>query len=309
MQKPKAFPYIGGGDCSGVVVAVGAKQSAKHDKFDMGDQVYATFVSPNPLGCLAEYCVVKQALAAKKPAGLSFLEASTLASSAVTAQTLVETHVQRGDRVLVLGGTGGVGCFLVQMAKAAGASFVAATSSKPRLLAELGVDRAVDYSAEKWWDLPEFMGELRFDVIVDLVGGKESWEQAKRCKVVKSAREGGRFATTTFDNPNPRIHNCFHVIGFMLPLMGHMLWAGVNKSIPAFKLTQGVPNQSDAQPKFRRLNEKFLQTAGDGGPESESLRVVLDPAGPFSFSAQGLKDGYNLQNSRHVKGKAVVELA
>ena len=76
-------------------------------------------------------------------------------------------------------------------------------------------------------NLPEFMGELRFDVVVDLVGGKESWEQAKRCKVVKSAREGGRFATTTFDNPNPRIHNYFHVIGFMLPLMGHMLWAGV----------------------------------------------------------------------------------
>ena len=184
MQKPKAFPYIPGGDCCGVVVAVGPKQSAEHDSFAVGDRVYATFVDPNPLGCLAEYCVVKQALAANKPEGLSFLEASTLGSSAVTAQTVVETHVRPGDRVLVLGGTGGVGCFVVQLAKAAGASFVAATSSQPGLLLELGADRAVDYTAEQWWDLPEFMGgDNRFDVIVDLVGGKEAWKQAKSCKV------------------------------------------------------------------------------------------------------------------------------
>jgi NADPH:quinone reductase-like Zn-dependent oxidoreductase len=79
--------------CAGIVVAVGTEQSDKLDKFDVGDQVCATFVSPNPLGCLAEYCVVKQALTAKKPSNHSFLEASTLCSSAVTAQTLVESGV------------------------------------------------------------------------------------------------------------------------------------------------------------------------------------------------------------------------
>lgn len=303
-QKPKAFPYIPGGDCCGVVVAVGPKQSAKHDSFAVGDRVYATYVEPNPLGCLAEYCVVKQALAANKPEGLSFLEASTLGSSAVTAQTVVETHVRPGDRVLVLGGTGGVGCFVVQLAKSAGASFVAATSSQPELALALGADRAVDYAAEQWWDLPEFMGdENRFDVVVDLVGGKESWKQAKRCKVVKSGRHGGRFATTTFDNPFPRFHNWFQVVPFVLPVMGRLMWTGVNTFIPAYKLTLGVVNSRDAQPKYRRLNEKFL-----GADSSAPLRVVLDPAGPFPFTAEGVRAGFHLQKSRHVKGKAVVEL-
>lgn len=248
--------------------------------------------------------MVKQALAANKPEGLSFLEASALSSSAVTAQTVVETHVRPGDRVLVLGGTGGVGCFVVQLAKSAGASFVAATSSQPELALALGADRAVDYAAEQWWDLPEFMGdENRFDVVVDMVGGKESWKQAKRCKVVKSARQGGRFATTTFDNPFPRFHNWFQAVPFVLPVMGRLMWTGVNTFIPAYKLTQGVVNPRDAQPKYRRLNEKFL-----GADSSAPLRVVLDPAGPFPFTAEGVRAGFHLQKSRHVKGKAVVEL-
>ena len=98
------------------------------------------------------------------------------------------------------------------------------------------------------------------------------------------------------------MHYWFHVIPFLLPLMGRLMWTGVNKFIPAYKLTQGVVNPRNAQPKYRRLNEKFR------GSESESLRVVLDPAGPFPFTAEGLRAGFHLQKSRHVKGKAVVEL-
>lgn len=301
MQKPRAFPYIGGGDCAGIVVAVGTKQSDALNKFDVGDEVYATFVSPNPLGCLAEYCVVQQALTSKKPSSLSFMEASTLCSSAVTAQTVVDTGVRRGDRVLVLGGTGGVGSFVVQLVKSAGASFVAATSSKPSLLHDLGADLVIDYTHQNWWEHPQFT-DKRLDVIIDLVGGEEMWKQAKRCKVIKNARQGGRCITTTFDNPHMQIKSYSQALGFISSVLCRLIYTAFYKSIPAYTPIQGVPKENDAQEKYQRLNEKFQ---GDAQPV---LRVVLDPAGPFSLTADGLKAAYSLQKSRHVHGKAVVQI-
>eukprot|EP00164_Ancoracysta_twista_P005309 GFYU01007268.1.p1 GENE.GFYU01007268.1~~GFYU01007268.1.p1 ORF type:complete len:393 (+),score=65.75 GFYU01007268.1:143-1180(+) len=302
MQKPKSFPYIGGGDCAGVVVAVGSDQSDGHDKFSVGDEIYATFVDPNPLGCLAEYCVVRQTLASRKPHNITFLEASTLGSSGVTAQTLVEAaDIKPGERVLVVGGTGGVGSFTVQLLKASGASFVAATSSLPSLALELGADLAIDYTKENWWEHPALTAspELRVDVLIDLVADKDMWREAKKCTAVKSAREGGRWIATMFD-PYPRVHNYFHVIGLVGPMVGRLLWGSMNKSIPAYKLIQGLPHDSDAHPKFRRLTEKI---------EDGRARVVLDPAGPFPLTTEGLRAAYTLQKSRHAKGKVVVEVS
>jgi NADPH:quinone reductase-like Zn-dependent oxidoreductase len=105
----------------------------------------------------------------------------------------------------------------VQLAKAAGASFVAATSSQPSLLLDDGVDLAIDYTNQNWWEHPQFTDE-RLDVIIDLVGGKEMWRQAKRCKVIKNAQQGGRCVTTTFDNPHMRIASYSQAMGFVLPL-------------------------------------------------------------------------------------------
>jgi hypothetical protein len=112
----------------------------------------------------------------------------------------------------------------------------------------------------------------------------------------------GVCVTTTFDNPHMRIASYCQAMGFVLPLLCRLIWTAVHKSIPAYTPTQGVPNEKDAQPKYKRLNAKFEDSA------QPALRVVLDPAGPFPLTAEGLKAAYLLQKSRHVKGKAVVQI-
>lgn len=89
---------------------------------------------------------------ALKPAGVPDLVAAACPTSAVTADEFVNrvACVRPGERVLVLGGAGGVGSAAVQFAKLAGASFVAATTTQAALLTRLGADAVVDYRTEGW---------------------------------------------------------------------------------------------------------------------------------------------------------------
>ncbi|CAK9100641.1 NADPH-dependent alkenal/one oxidoreductase [Durusdinium trenchii] len=293
VQRPKRFPYTGGGDVSGEVVQVGKGVTSLHP----GDAIYATFVTPKPIGCLAEFAVVKAALAAKKPDALSFEEACTLGSSAATALKIAKV-INPGDRVLVLGGTGGVGCFLVQLARDAGASFVAATSSKLELLESLGVDRAINYPTENWWEIPEFQTN-RFDVVVDLVCGRHTYAMWRRSVAMKNKREGGRFVTTMGPNPHPQVRNVldlFKLIGSMVSLQ----MSAKLHSWSRLVMVNGVPTFKDRGQPFVELNDKIA--AG-------KLRVVLDPAGPFPFTTDGIRSAYALQKSRHAKGKVVVQIS
>ena len=79
---------------------------------------------------------------------MSVAEAAALPASVVVAVIVVETWVKSGDRVLVLGATGGVGIHAVQLLKGAGASFVAATARMPARLEAMGVDRVIKYTEE-----------------------------------------------------------------------------------------------------------------------------------------------------------------
>ncbi|KAL9180415.1 hypothetical protein ACHAXT_008385 [Thalassiosira profunda] len=142
-QEPPKFPYIPGGDLSGTVVEAGAGS-----RFHEGDAVMAMFELPRPLNGLAEFISVKEALVEMAPKSVPLMLASTLPSSALSAMIATNKYVKQGDRILVLGGGGGVGTFFVQMAKAKGASYIAVTSStdKEWLMPALGADIVVDYT-------------------------------------------------------------------------------------------------------------------------------------------------------------------
>lgn len=158
-QSPGSFPYTPGGDLCGVI-----EEADPDSRFKTNDTVVAMFELPGPLNGLAEYAIVKESNAELKPESISAIDASALTSSSLTALLAAKKHVKEGDRVLVLGGSGGVGTFFVQMARNATASYIASTSTDKEMLQSLGVDRVIDYTKEKWrGDSGVFVRSIRCD--------------------------------------------------------------------------------------------------------------------------------------------------
>ena len=148
---------------AGTVEAIGAGVTG----FGPGDEVYG-IASAN--GTFAEYAVVPAAKLAPKPANLSFEQAATVPVSASTALQAVRDHakVRAGEKVLVIGASGGVGGFAVQIAKAFGAEVTGvASTAKLDAVRALGADSVVDYTREDVGSLGE-----RFDVVLDIAGNR-----------------------------------------------------------------------------------------------------------------------------------------
>ena len=146
-----------GSDFAGVIHAVGSAVT----RFSVGDEVFGT-----GQGTFAEFARASEGKLAPKPARLSFEQAAAVPVSAMTALQAVRDHgrVQPGHQVLVLGASGGVGSYAVQISKAYGAVVTGVASCvKLDLVRELGADVVLDYSVD---ELPLH----RYDVILD-VGG------------------------------------------------------------------------------------------------------------------------------------------
>ena len=165
LRRPKTEAL--GVDFAGIVEAVGPSVTG----FRPGDEVYG-----GRSGAFAEYVCVKNAVALK-PARLSFEEAAAVPIAAITALQGLRHHgqLEPGQRVLVNGGSGGVGTFAVQIAKALGADVTAVCSTgKVELVRSLGADRVVDYTQE---DVTR-SGD-RYDLMLDVAGGR-SWSDCTR---------------------------------------------------------------------------------------------------------------------------------
>jgi NADPH:quinone reductase-like Zn-dependent oxidoreductase len=119
-------------------------------------------------GSFAEYAVAREDKLASKPANLSFEQAAAVPVSAGTAlRALVDVgRVQAGQSVLVLGASGGVGSYAVQLAKAFGAEVTGVSSAaKQDLVRALGADHVLDYARDDFAD-----GHARYDLIIDIAG-------------------------------------------------------------------------------------------------------------------------------------------
>ena len=155
------LPLIPGYDIAGVVEKTGAKIT----KLKVGEAVYGY---PTFGGGWAEYVTVTEGEVAAKPASLSFTEAAAVPMGALTAwQALVDTaHLHDGQTILIHGGSGGVGSFAVQIAKARGARVIAtASTANQDLLKQLGADVAIDYTKARFEDIAKDV-----DAVLDPVG-------------------------------------------------------------------------------------------------------------------------------------------
>ncbi len=152
---------------AGTVVAVGSKVT----RFSVGDEVFGA-----GRGSLAEYAAAREAKLFRKPSNLTFEQAAAVPVSATAANRAVQAgRIEAGQKVLVVGASGGVGTYALQIAKALGAEVTAVCSTaKIDLVRALGADHVVDYTKEDATD-----GSQRYDVILD-VGGNTPLRKLRR---------------------------------------------------------------------------------------------------------------------------------
>ena len=184
VRSPKALNP--GRSLAGTVESV----STDVTEFEPGDEVYGSCD-----GSFAEYARVETSMLALKPSNLSFEQAAAAPISAGTAlQAVRKAKVQPGQKVLIVGASGGVGTFAVQIAKAFGAEVTGVCSTaKTDLVRGLGADHLVDYALEDFAD-----GKHRYDAILDM-GGNRRLSHLRRALtrrgtlVIVGGETGGRW--------------------------------------------------------------------------------------------------------------------
>lgn len=157
MRAPKN--PVRGREVAGTIVAVGSAVTGLSE----GDEVYGIAE-----GSFAEYAVARADKIARKPANITFEQAAVVPISALTAlQALTDAgRIQAGQQVLIIGASGGVGSFAVQLAKAFGAQVTGVCgASKLDLVRSLGADHVIDYAIDDFAG-----GDRRYDLILDIAG-------------------------------------------------------------------------------------------------------------------------------------------
>ena len=185
LRAPKN-PVIGS-DVAGVVEAVGKDVST----FQPGDEVFGI-----GKGSYAEYVCAQEDKLAPKPENLTFEQAAVVAIMGSTALQALRDHgkARPGQEVLIIGASGGVGTYAVQIAKAFGADVTGVCSTaKVEMVRSIGADHVIDYTQE---DFAE--GEERYDLILD-IGGNSSLARLRRALnprgtlVIVGGEGGGRW--------------------------------------------------------------------------------------------------------------------
>ena len=160
----RSLPLILGSDVSGVIDEVGPGVSA----FQTGDDIYGV-TNPDFCGAYTEYAMTSAAMVARKPHGLSHVEAASVPVVAVTAWQMLFEYAQAhpGQTVLIHGAAGNVGAYAVQLASQAGLQvFATASSADALVVRSLGATTVIDYKTTRF---EEVVPPL--DVVIDTVGG------------------------------------------------------------------------------------------------------------------------------------------
>jgi alcohol dehydrogenase len=189
------LPVVIGLDMAGEITEVGAGVAG----WKVGDRVLVNPVNKKKGlmgemldGGMAEYCLVAADQLVAMPAGVSFEEAASLPVAYGTAHRMLITHktIEKGERVIVLGASGGVGTGCVILAKLLGAHVIACASSDEKLarLKAMGADEVIDYTKTDWskWAVEKYGKPQRrsyeggVDVVINFTGG-DTWHPSLRC--------------------------------------------------------------------------------------------------------------------------------
>jgi len=196
-QIQPELPFIPGGECSGVVTAVGANVT----RFKVGDKVLSMGAS----GAFCEKIAANEYAVFPMPQSLSFEQAAGISITYFTSYYALKqrANIQPGETLLVLGAAGGVGTTAIELGKLMGARVIAAASSEEKLALckQLGADEVINYNEVSLKDaVKELTGGKGVDVVYDPVGGDYA-EPA-----IRSMAWNGRYLVIGFaSGPIPKI--------------------------------------------------------------------------------------------------------
>ncbi|GIO24043.1 NADP-dependent oxidoreductase [Oceanobacillus sp. J11TS1] len=274
------MPLILGNDFAGVVAKVGAKVT----RFKVGDEIYAR-PRKSKIGTFAEYIAIHENDIALKPKNLSFEEAASIPLVGLTSyQALADIlQLQKGQKILIQAGAGGVGTFAIQLANLMGAT-VATTASEAGtdLVKSLGADEIINYKTEKFEEVLK-----NYDAVFDTLGS-EILE--KSFEVVKS---GGKIVSVS-GLPNARFGK-EHGYGFFKTFLF---------SVASNKLTK--------LEKKHHVQYTFLFMK----PSGEQLRIIADfiesgkikPVIDRVFSFEDAQKAIEYAELGRAKGKIIVKI-
>ncbi len=274
------MPLILGNDFSGVVTKVGAKVT----RFKIGDEIYAR-PRKSKIGTFAEYIAIHEDDIALKPKNLSFEEAASVPLVGLTSyQALTDIlQLQKGQKIFIQAGAGGVGTFAIQLAKLMGAT-VATTVSEAgaNLVKSLGADEIINYKTEKFEKILK-----NYDAVFDTLGG-ELLE--KSFEVIKS---GGKLVSVS-GLPNARFGKEYGS-GFFKTLLF---------SAASHKLTK-LEKKHNVQYSFL-----FMKPSGEqlriiaNFIETGKIKPIIDQVFPFEDAQKAME----YAESGRAKGKIIVKI-
>ncbi|WP_142398392.1 NADP-dependent oxidoreductase [Bacillus toyonensis] len=274
------MPLILGNDFSGVIVKIGAKVT----NFKVGDEIYAR-PRKNKIGTFAEYIAIHEDDIALKPNNLSFEEAASIPLVGLTSYQALHDimQLQKGQKILIHAGSGGVGTFAIQLAKIMGAT-VTTTASEAgvNLVTSLGADEIINYKTEKFEDILK-----NYDAVFDTIGGATL---EKSFNIIKS---GGNIVSVS-GMPNARFGKEFGS-GFFKTLLF---------SLASKKLTT-LEKKHNAQYSFL-----FMKPSGDqlrtiaNYIKAGQIKPVIDRVFPFEDAQKAME----YSESGRAKGKIIVKM-
>lgn len=270
---PVSLPTTVAYDVSGVVVEKGSDVNA----FEVGDLVYSR-VPQEQMGTIAEYVAVSAGAVSKKPENISFEAAASLPLAGLTAlQSLEYAGIKENDKVLIHAGSGGVGSFAIQYAKAKGAYVYTTTSTtNVEWVKALGADRVIDYKTESYKTIAKDL-----DIVFDTLGENYTVDAFELIK------QGGTVITVigAFDEDTAKM---FGMADYKLP-------EALAKTIQAKEATY---KYIFMQPNGGHLGDIKTMV------EDELIRPVIDQVYPFAESIDAFK---HLATGR-AKGKIVIRM-
>ncbi|CAL1539461.1 unnamed protein product [Lymnaea stagnalis] len=285
-QSGTEFPLILGRDFSGTVVETGRNVT----KFKVGDEVWGAIGAERP-GTHAKYTVVSQSEISKKPLNISHIEAASMPYVAATSWaalcTVGELTERKavGKRVLIFGGSGGIGTFSIQLLSSWGMDVTATCSTDAiDLVRSLGANSVVDYKVKPIWN--ELKHQKRFDYILDTLGGEYTTNGVK----LLSPWQNSKLITLV----TPLLKN-----SDTLGLIPGMLKSAVTAGIDSIK---GLKSGGSVRWAFFLPNgaamEKVKQMV-----EAEQIKPVVQETIPFSK----VPDGFRTVSNGHLRGKIVID--
>jgi len=275
-------PVTPGLELSGVVVKVGSNVA----NLKIGDSVFGISGVPfKRIGAWGEYCSVKEDMLLQKPDYLSYLEAVACGGSGMVSASIMQScNLKKHHRVLIIGASGGVGTFVVQMAKQTGAYVISVCSKKNIPLVEsLGSDEIIDYTNTSFVDV---LAESKVDFVIDLVGGKEIEHNA-----IKVLKKNGEFKTIVGSVRYMGDHHLgwFGIVKMLSYISWRMFFSLFRK--PKYTFVAGTR-------KTFSFFKEYLQT--------NTIKPVIDKK--VNFNEKDIREAIDYVRTHRASGKVVIEV-